>query len=65
MPSERRWAMGKIGKGRAQLDPIWRENMDVQSGLWPEPWMAKDKSPSAAFRWTRGWVEGTRRQSGE
>ncbi|MNJ21705.1 hypothetical protein D3C77_160630 [compost metagenome] len=47
MPSERRWAMGKIGKGRAQLDPIWRENTDVRSGLWPEPWMAKDKGPSA------------------
>ncbi|ARW81378.1 hypothetical protein O23A_p0631 [Aeromonas salmonicida] len=39
--------MGKIGKGRAQLDPIWRENMDVRSGLWAKPWMAKAKGPSA------------------
>lgn len=47
MPSEWRWAMGKIGKGRAQLDPIWRENTDVRSGLWPEPWTAQAKGPSA------------------
>ncbi|GJA08372.1 hypothetical protein KAM333_38000 [Aeromonas caviae] len=47
MPSERRWAMGKIGKGRAQLDPIWRENTDVRSGLWAKPWMAEAKGPSA------------------
>jgi hypothetical protein len=47
MSSERRRAMGKIGKGRAQLDPIWRENRDVRSGLWPKPWMAKAKGPSA------------------
>ena len=47
MSSERRRAMGQIGKGRAQLDPIWRENKDVRSGLWPKPWMAKAKGPSA------------------
>jgi len=47
MPSERRWAMGKIGKGRAPLDPIWRENTDVRSGLWAKPWMAEAKGPSA------------------
>ena len=44
---ERRRAMGQIEKGRAQLDPIWRENRDVRSGLWPKPWMAKAKGPSA------------------
>ncbi len=33
MSSERRRAMGQIGKGRAQLDPIWRENKDVRRGL--------------------------------
>ena len=47
MPSERRWAMGKIGRGRAPLDPIWRENTDVRSGLWAKPWMAEAKGPSA------------------
>ena len=47
MSIERRRAMGQIGKGRAQLDPIWRENRDVRSGLWPKPWMAKAKGPSA------------------
>ena len=47
MSSERRRGMGQIGKGRAQLDPIWRENRDVRSGLWPKPWMAKVKGPSA------------------
>lgn len=47
MSSERRRGMGQIGKGRAQLDPIWRENRDVRSGLWPKPWMAKAKGPSA------------------
>ncbi len=46
-PNERRWAMGKIGKGRAPLDPIWRENTDVRSGLWAKPWMAEAKGPSA------------------
>lgn len=39
--------MGKIGKGRAQLDPIWRENMDVRSGLWAKPRTAEAKGPSA------------------
>ena len=38
---------GQNRKGRAQLDPIWRENTDVRSGLWPEPWMAQAKGPSA------------------
>ncbi|BBT68280.1 hypothetical protein WP8S18E04_36640 [Aeromonas caviae] len=38
---------GQIGKGRAPLDPIRRENRDVRSGLWPKPWMAKAKGPSA------------------
>lgn len=47
MSSERRRGMGQIDKGRAQLDPIWRENRDVRSGLWPKPWMAKAKGPSA------------------
>lgn len=47
MSSERRRAMGQIGKGRAQLDPIWRKNRDVRSGLWPAPWMAKAKGPPA------------------
>ncbi len=47
MSSERRRAMGQIGQGRALLDPIWRENRDVRSGLWPKPWMAKAKGPSA------------------
>ncbi|BBR08667.1 hypothetical protein WP3S18E02_03280 [Aeromonas caviae] len=47
MSSERRQTMGQIGQGRAPLDPIWRENRDVRSGLWPKPWMAKAKGPSA------------------
>ena len=47
MSSERRRGMGQIGKGRAQLDPIWRENRDVRSGRWPKPGMAKVKGPSA------------------
>ena len=47
MSSERRRGMGQIGKGRAPLDPIRRENRDVRSGLWPKPWMAKAKGPSA------------------
>ncbi len=45
--SERRRARGQIGKRRVQLDPIWRENRDVRSGLWPKPWMAQAKGPSA------------------
>ncbi|MNZ23646.1 hypothetical protein D3C78_407640 [compost metagenome] len=47
MSSERRQGMGQIGRGRAQLDPIWRENRDVRSRLWPKPWMAKAKGTSA------------------
>ncbi|AKA19086.1 hypothetical protein VU14_20260 [Aeromonas hydrophila] len=46
MSSERRQGMGQIDKGRAQPDPIWRENRDVRSGLWPKLWMAKAKGPS-------------------
>ncbi len=46
MSSERRRAKRQIGKRRAQLDPIWRENGDVRSGLWPKLWMAKAKGPS-------------------
>lgn len=58
MSSERHRARGQIGKRRAQLDPIWRENRDVRSGLWPKPAMAKAKVPSAAVRPTLHLIRG-------
>ncbi|WP_223945849.1 hypothetical protein, partial [Aeromonas caviae] len=32
------WA--KSDQGEHCSTPIWRENKDVRSGLWPKPWMA-------------------------
>ncbi len=30
----------KSDQGEHCSTPIWRENKDVRSGLWPKPWMA-------------------------
>ncbi len=48
----RRRQMGQ-NQGEHCSTPIWRENRDVRSGLWPKPWKAKTKVPCAAIRPTR------------
>ncbi len=48
----------KSGQGEHSSTPIWRENKDVRSGLWPSPWMAQAKVPSAASRPTLALTRG-------